>query len=357
MRSQVKNENETNNSNLKFTCNLRNMLTIKKLYVFYLDGRYSTHDKRVSAGQLFNQLHLPNSLFIDFCKHFICNGLNVESKDFNYIKYLDDYSLTMELTSKIIDKLNEFINPEINSNSMSNLKIFNYEGSRITFENNGHVMVNATEMAKSFEAKPETWLRTEQSERLIKALSNSHKCALADLVQVKKGGNNPGTWMHEDVALIFAQWLSPDFYIWCNDRIKELMTTGKTSLTLPKDYLTALKELVATVEQKQIAENRVIELQPKAEVYDKISDCTNLLTVAKVGLTLGIGQKKFFAWLRDNNILTKKNLPYQEYIDSGYFEVKATPINNIDVNYMQTYFTAKGQLWIAKKFNANTKAA
>lgn len=31
----------------------------------------------------------------------------------------------------------------------------------------------------------------------------------------------------EDLALDFAQWLSVDFRLWCLDRIKELLTTGK----------------------------------------------------------------------------------------------------------------------------------
>ena len=36
--------------------------------------------------------------------------------------------------------------------------------------------------------------------------------------------------MHEDVALEFARWLSPMFAIWCNDRIKELLTKGHTEI-------------------------------------------------------------------------------------------------------------------------------
>lgn len=74
-----------------------------------------------------------------------------------------------------------------------------------------------------------------------------------DLVLVVKGGIvnevEQGTWFHEDVALEFARWLSPHFAIWCNDRIKELLTTGVT--TTPKSYLEALKALVASEEEKQ----------------------------------------------------------------------------------------------------------
>ena len=55
----------------------------------------------------------------------------------------------------------------------------------------------------------------------------------ADLVTVIKGGNGEqGTWMHEDVALEFARWLSPKFAIWCNRRIKELLTAPQQQ---PKD--------------------------------------------------------------------------------------------------------------------------
>ena len=54
-------------------------------------------------------------------------------------------------------------------------------------------------------------------------------------VVTKRGGDKhaeQGTWMHEDVALEFARWLSPEFAIWCNDRIKELLTMGMTATPL-----------------------------------------------------------------------------------------------------------------------------
>lgn len=40
------------------------------------------------------------------------------------------------------------------------------------------------------------------------------------LLDIQKGGNAPGSWMHEDLALEFARWLNPAFAIWCNYRIK-----------------------------------------------------------------------------------------------------------------------------------------
>lgn len=90
-------------------------------------------------------------------------------------------------------------------------------------------MVNATEMAKTFGKSPSHWLRNSQSEEFIKELAELRNCNSSDLVRVTYGDNG-GTWMHEDVAMEFARWLSPKFAIWCNDRIKELLTTGVSAL-------------------------------------------------------------------------------------------------------------------------------
>ncbi len=63
---------------------------------------------------------------------------------------------------------------------------------------------------------------------MIEAMITRQMC----LIESKAG--NPsvggGTWMHEDVALEFARWLSPAFAIWCNDHIKQMLTTGHTSM-------------------------------------------------------------------------------------------------------------------------------
>lgn len=111
---------------------------------------------------------------------------------------------------------------------MNTNQIFQYNGSPITFHRGDNVMVNATEMAKPFGKSPKDFLKTEQTKTYVKALSEVRKILSSDLVQVIYGDNG-GTWMHEDVAMEFARWLSPAFAIWCNDRIKELLQYGMTA--------------------------------------------------------------------------------------------------------------------------------
>ena len=107
-----------------------------------------------------------------------------------------------------------------------NEHILNYHGTDIAFEEiNGNIMVNATQMSKPFgkSKKPDNWLRTKQASELIQAVAVSQICDLDDLKEVRWGGRNQGTWFQEDVALFFAQWLSPEFYLACNTKLKELL--------------------------------------------------------------------------------------------------------------------------------------
>ena len=37
-------------------------------------------------------------------------------------------------------------------------------------------------------------------------------------------GNNGGTWLHPDLMVCFARWISVDFEIWCDQAIRQLLT-------------------------------------------------------------------------------------------------------------------------------------
>ncbi len=112
---------------------------------------------------------------------------------------------------------------------MKNVQIFKYNENPIAFQMGEQKMINATQMSKAFGKQTKDFLRTEQTGELLSILSKRLNRPLADLVVVRKGGTSSGTWLHEDIAIVFAQWLSPEFYLWCNDRIKELFRFGLTA--------------------------------------------------------------------------------------------------------------------------------
>ena len=152
-------------------------------------------------------------------------------------------------------------------------QIFQYNGSPISFQKGDSVMVNATEMAKPFGKRCNDFLSTKQTNELINSLSAKTGISATGLVIVNQGGNNQGTWLHEDLALIFAQWLSPDFYLWCNDRIKELLTYGMTATQPTLEQMINNPDLVISLatqlknerEEKQRLEQQNAKLKPKAD--------------------------------------------------------------------------------------------
>lgn len=104
--------------------------------------------------------------------------------------------------------------------------IFKYGNTNVTFHTGGKdTMINATEMARPFgnSKKPSYWLHTSQAKEFIKSLSESEILDLADLLKVTYGGDTPGTWMHEDLALEFARWLSRNLGYGAIKRLKSFL--------------------------------------------------------------------------------------------------------------------------------------
>jgi hypothetical protein len=99
---------------------------------------------------------------------------------------------------------------------------------------------------------------------------------LADLVKVTKGGNNPGTWMHEDVALEFARWLSPLFAIWCNDRIKELL---RISSLVHNDTSRNILPGVHSPKAKMIGEHSIWTICLDDMLYYRLKDILNAINI------------------------------------------------------------------------------
>lgn len=212
-------------------------------------------------------------------------------------------------------------------NNLEN-QIFQYNGSPITFQKGNSVMVNATQMAKPFEKSPKDFLKTEQTKRFMQALSEVKKILSSDLVKVVYGDNG-GTWMHEDVAMEFARWLSPAFAIWCNDRIKELLTIGMTATQPTLEQMidnpdlvihlaTQLKQereekakLEAQTEQQQatikIQTEEIKQAAPKVSYYDNHLQSVNTLTSTQVAKQIGMDAEKLHRKIKEIGILYKQS--------------------------------------------------
>ena len=253
-------------------------------------------------------------------------------------------------------------------------QIFNFNGNEITFSKGKDVMVNATEMAKPFGKRTNDWLSTKQSFELINSLSVKTGIPATGLVVVNQGGNNQGTWMHEDVALLFAQWLSPKLYLWCNDRIKELIKHGATAINpedlLDPDYIIQLAMALKEERSKNLLleacnkDNvmKIESMKPKEIFADSVAASKDSILVSDLAKVLsqnGIktGQNRLFTWMRDNGYLLSKgayyNRPSQRAIEMGLFEVNERTIsspNGTSIISFTTKVTGKGQQYFINKF-------
>ena len=134
------------------------------------------------------------------------------------------------------------------------------------------------------------------------------------------------------------------------------------TLTDP-DYLiqlaTALKE---ERQARLVAEQKIEEQRPLVEFADKVSNSSNLIDMGKMAKLLkdeniNIGRNRLFEWLRKKDILMRNNIPYQRYIDGGYFQVKESTFETPYGTKTQqtTYVTGKGQIYITEKLRKEWK--
>lgn len=69
---------------------------------------------------------------------------------------------------------------------------------------------------------------------------------------------------------------------------------------------------------------KVLEMQPKADFFDCVADSKSAFSMNEVAKVLdykGIGRNKLFEFLREQGILDRYNVPYQRYVDNGWFRV------------------------------------
>ena len=129
----------------------------------------------------------------------------------------------------------------------------------------------------------------------------------------------------------------------------------------------ALMVAQKTIERKNLElqeHKRIIEEQkPKVVFADSVSNSNDLILVRDLAKIISqngvaIGEKKLYAWLRDNGYLIKQkgssyNSPKQQYITSGLFKVVERVITNPfgdNKISLTTKVTPKGQQYFINKF-------
>lgn len=216
----------------------------------------------------------------------------------------------------------------------SEITVFQYNGTNISFLSGENITVNATEIASAFNKSVADWTRQKSTKEFVNTLSAVKGIPTSALIQVVRGGNEQekqGTWMHEDVAIEFARWLSPAFAIWCNDRIKELLGHGFTAMPKTLDEMIndpdlvigmaqklkeeraakelAQKERAEALQQLSHTSNQLAAATPKADYYDAIIESRDLYTTLQLAGELGMCYRTLRCKLAKLGVVTTEKGP------------------------------------------------
>lgn len=264
-------------------------------------------------------------------------------------------------------------------NFMNNPVVYDYKGSQISFSSGENVMINATQMAKSFGKRTNDFLTLKQTCELISSLSVKTGIPATGLIAVNQGGTNQGTWMHEDLALIFAQWLSPDFYLWCNDRIKELLKYGMTATQPTLEQMVSNPDLIITLatqlkaereeksrleQQNQLQSEQLRLSAPKIQYVDNVLQSVNTYTSTQMAKELGMREaEQLHKVLKEKEIMFKQSGQWMltaKYSDKGYTKTRTSTYTRSDGSQGTnsiTVWTELGRAFLHKVFTGFKKAS
>ena len=128
-----------------------------------------------------------------------------------------------------------------------------------------------------------------------------------------------------------------------DDNVKTLFKQTLEVIRQQNNKIKELNEKIANDEPLVEFANRIAKSSDTIKVRDfaKIM-CDN---------NFNIGEKRLYKYLRNNKIVDSNNIPYQSYIDRGYFVVKEGYIHTPYGSrlYRTTLITPKGQMWLFEK--------
>lgn len=247
------------------------------------------------------------------------------------------------------------------NNETNAIEVFNNEefGSVRTTMINGEPWFVAVDVCKALEIDATATRRLDEDEkntlRLTQGTSGNPNVTVVNeygLYSLILGSRKPE-------AKTFKRWITHDV----------IPTIRKTGSYLTGEDAAALKIIragdtlersVAIAEYRDVVtapyKQQIEEQKPKVEFADHVSASENSVDMgefAKIVQKNGIklGRKNLFSKLRELKILMDGNLPYQQYMNAGWFEVVESTYERSGTLYVstKTLVTGKGQIALVRK--------
>lgn len=199
---------------------------------------------------------------------------------------------------------------------------------------------------------------------ILEQLEEKHKFNFELMFKITKLGNNaerkdPYYLLTKKDCLLLASGYDANLRAKIINRWEELeMEKRFGTFVIPSTFSEALMLAAKQAEEIEEKNKLLLEQTPKVEFYNAVTgseDTIDMRTVATV-LNMGIGRNKIFEVLRDKRVLDRKNMPYQKYIDLGYFrtvETQYTKSDGTNCINIKTVVFQKGLDFIRKTLTLN----
>lgn len=162
--------------------------------------------------------------------------------------------------------------------------------------------------------------------------NNGYIFVLVEYIDLK-GEKRPMYKLDKKSCLLLSSGYSVILRSKIIDRWEELEKEKRSgNFVIPSTFSEALMLAAKQAEEIEEKNKLLLEQTPKVEFYNAVTgseDTIDMRTVATV-LNMGIGRNKIFEVLRDKRVLDRKNMPYQKYIDLGYFRTVETQYTKSD---------------------------
>lgn len=236
-------------------------------------------------------------------------------------------------------------------------KTISIDGVQIRQDQYGRYCLNDLHVASGGldKNKPSNFLRQDQIQNLVAEIERCSDVSNGiNAIETIRGGSNQGTYVVKQIVYAYAMWISASFNLKVINTFDVIVT--QKQINTPHDYLSALKALVESEEQKQAAIHQLELAAPKVAHYDAVVAKGHLLTATQIGAKIGLSAvalNRVLDNFRVYNKAHKRSRVFNTWFeDQGFGELKQTT-----TGHSQPMFTTKGEAWVIEKLASEGIAA
>lgn len=163
-----------------------------------------------------------------------------------------------------------------------------------------------------------------------------------------------------DSYVIVAQ-LSPEFTGRLVDRWQELESRGPQKALIDLSDPASVRVALLQYTEKLIELEQKVERQaPAVEFALAVRNMEASIDMSRMARLIGWGRNNLLKRMRSDGILMANNLPYQHYMDRGYFKVIEGTRERSDGRIEPTFstrVTGAGQVYLQRKYSDSTESA